>query len=362
VTPPSANVAVGATQQLTATARDAGGNVLTGRTITWASDNTAVASVTTGGLVRGVTAGSANVTATCEGQSGSSAITVTTTTDPVAGLPNLVRNPSFETDLSGWGPFYGSTIERVSGGYDGLYALQMTGTTALDWGFGVNDSPDWIRPTTAAGKRYRFTAWVRSAASHGVARVRVREYSIATKALLGQLSSFGVALTPMWQPCVVDYTTLSAGSTLDLQVKESPLVANEVFLTDAISIKDITALPGLAVATGEIESGPDGPAPDAPAPDAPALSFRAAVYPSPVQASAVLSFATTRSGALRVDLLDVAGRAVRRLDDESDASAGMHTLTIDGTRDDGQRMRAGMYFYRIVADEGRLTGRFVMLK
>jgi hypothetical protein len=31
-------------------------------------------------------------------------------------------------------------------------------------------------------------------------------------------------------------------------------------------------------------------------------------------------------------------------------------------RDDGRRMSAGMYFYRIVADEGRLTGRFVMLK
>jgi uncharacterized protein YjdB len=357
VTPPSANVAIGATQQMTATPRDAGGNVLTGRTITWASDN-AAATVNSSGLVKGIAVGSANVTATCEGKIGSSAITVTASTDPLAGLPNLVRNPSFETDLSGWGPFYGSTIARVTGGYDGLYALQMIGTTALDWGFGVNDSPDWIRPTTAAGKTYRFTARVRSAANHGFARIRVREYSIATKALLGQISSLGVSLTNAWQTQVVDYTTLSAGSTLDLQVKESPLVANEVFLTDDISIKDITGVPGVTPAAGEIESGPDGPAPDQPV----VLSFRAAVYPSPVQASAVLSFATTRSGALRVDLLDLAGRAVRRLEDESDAAAGMHTLTIDGMRDDGRRMRAGMYFYRIVADEGRITGRFVMLK
>ena len=233
----------------------------------------------------------------------------------------------------------------------------MTGTAALDWGFGVNDSPDWIRPTTAAGKRYRFTAWVRSVSNHGFARIRVREYLIATKALLGQISSFGVSLTPVWQQCVVDYTTLSAGSTLDLQVKETPLVPGEVFLTDDISIKDITGLPGLAVAEGEIELGPDGPAPD----NAP-LSFLATVYPSPVQTSAVLSFITSRSGALRVDLLDLAGRAVRRLDDESEAPAGTHALTINGIRDDGQRMRPGMYFYRIVADEGQLTGRFVMLR
>jgi hypothetical protein len=185
----------------------------------------------------------------------------------------------------------------------------------------------------------------------------VREYLLATGALLGQISSFGTTLTPAWQTLVVDYTNLSAGSSLDFQVKETPLVANEVFLTDAISIKDITGVPGLAVAQGEIESGPNDPQPN----DA-VLSFRAAVYPSPVQTCAVLSFATTRTGALRVDLLDLAGRAVRHLDDESDAPAGVHMLTIDGIRDDGQRMRPGMYFYRIVANEGRLTGRFVMLK
>ena len=360
VTPASATFAPGATKQLTATPRDASGNTLAGRIITWGSDNPAAAMVSSSGLVSGVADGTANVTATCEGKSGSSAITITT--DPVTLLPNLVRNPSFEVDASGWGTFYNSTIERVAGGYDGLYALQMTGTTAIDWGFGVNDSPDWIRPTTAAGKRYRFSAHVRSLANHGIARIRIREYVIATKALLGQISTFGLSLTPTWQTLVVDYTTLSAGSTLDVQVKDSPIVPGEVFLTDDISIKDITGLPGLPIAAGEIELGPDGPAPDGPAPENVTLSFRAAVYPSPIQTSAVLSFTTSRSGALRVDLLDLAGRAVRRLDDESEATAGVHTLAIDGMREDGQRMRPGMYFYRIVADEGQLTGRFVMLR
>jgi hypothetical protein len=308
--------------------------------------------------VSGVAVGSANITASCEGKSGSSAITVTASTDPVSLLPNLVSNPSFETDTSGWQTFAGSAIARVAGGYDGFYALQMTGTASLAWGFGVNDHPDWIHRTTVAGKRYRLTARVRSAANHGLARIRVREYLLASGALLGQISSFGTSLTPSWQTLVVDYTTLSAGSSLDFQVKETPLVANEVFLTDDISIRDISGVPGLPVAAGEIESGPDGSQPD----DGAALQFRAAVYPSPVQTSAVLAFATSRAGALRVDLLDLAGRAVRRLDDESDSAAGMHALTINGIRDDGQRMRPGMYFYRIVADEGQMTGRFVMLR
>jgi uncharacterized protein YjdB len=84
VSPASASVAVGATTPLTATPRDASGNALTGRTITWASDNTAAATVNSSGVVSGVAAGTAHVTATCESQSGSSTITVTLV--PVASV------------------------------------------------------------------------------------------------------------------------------------------------------------------------------------------------------------------------------------------------------------------------------------
>jgi len=84
VSPPSASVPAGQTVQLTATPKDAGGNALTGRTITWTSGTPSVATVSTGGLVRGVAAGSATITATSEGKSGTSAVTVTAVTVPVA--------------------------------------------------------------------------------------------------------------------------------------------------------------------------------------------------------------------------------------------------------------------------------------
>jgi uncharacterized protein YjdB len=83
VSPATAAINVGATQQLTANPKDAGGNTLTGRTVTWASDNTAAATVSSSGLVSGVAAGSANVTATCEGKSGTSAVTVSASTGTV---------------------------------------------------------------------------------------------------------------------------------------------------------------------------------------------------------------------------------------------------------------------------------------
>src|SRR5207249_1116245 len=77
VSPASASVPVGQTQQLTATLKDANGNVLTGRPVAWASNNTPVATVTGTGLVTGKVAGSATITATSEGQNGTAAITVT---------------------------------------------------------------------------------------------------------------------------------------------------------------------------------------------------------------------------------------------------------------------------------------------
>lgn len=93
VSPTSATVLVSNTVQLTATPLDANGNPLTGRTITWASNNTAVATVSGNGLVTGVATGSATITATSEGKSGTSAITVPTTLPPVTlvGAGNITR-------------------------------------------------------------------------------------------------------------------------------------------------------------------------------------------------------------------------------------------------------------------------------
>jgi hypothetical protein len=68
---------VGATQQLSATTRDASGNLLTSRVVTWSSANTGIASVNSNtGLVTAVAAGTIQVTATSETKTGTSTITV----------------------------------------------------------------------------------------------------------------------------------------------------------------------------------------------------------------------------------------------------------------------------------------------
>lgn len=64
VTPATANLAAGASTTLTATGRDASGATLAGTTFTYSSSNTSVATVSQGGVVLGISAGTSTITVT----------------------------------------------------------------------------------------------------------------------------------------------------------------------------------------------------------------------------------------------------------------------------------------------------------
>ena len=91
VTPASANITANATVQLTATPKDALGNPLAGRTVTWSTSDTTVARVSTSGLVSGVAAGSATITATSEGKTGQATITVGDATAVLVGAGDIAE-------------------------------------------------------------------------------------------------------------------------------------------------------------------------------------------------------------------------------------------------------------------------------
>jgi uncharacterized protein YjdB len=77
VTPATATLLTGRTQQLTATPRSAAGAVLTGRVITWATGAPGIATVSATGLVSAIAPGTALVLATIDGVTQSATITVT---------------------------------------------------------------------------------------------------------------------------------------------------------------------------------------------------------------------------------------------------------------------------------------------
>ena len=76
LSPTSAAAVVGQTASFAATVRDARGNTLTGRTITWSSSNTAAATVTATGVATAVAAGSAEIRAVAGGITGRATLTV----------------------------------------------------------------------------------------------------------------------------------------------------------------------------------------------------------------------------------------------------------------------------------------------
>jgi len=78
VSPGAPSILVGTVVQLSATTKDAQGNTLSSRAITWSSSAEAVATVNATGLVTGVSAGGpVTITATSEGQPGTTQVTVT---------------------------------------------------------------------------------------------------------------------------------------------------------------------------------------------------------------------------------------------------------------------------------------------
>lgn len=76
VTLASNSVQSGSSTQASAILRDGGGAVLTGRAVSWASSNTAVATVGGDGQVAAIAPGATTITASSEGRSGSAQLTV----------------------------------------------------------------------------------------------------------------------------------------------------------------------------------------------------------------------------------------------------------------------------------------------
>src|SRR5438445_731383 len=139
VSPGSASLQVGATQQFTAVTKDAAGNTLTGRTVTWASSNTAVATVSGSGLARGVAAGTATITATSEGQSGTAAITVTA--------------PSCVTSAGAW---QNSALAAQTGAFEARFDATPN-TANMDGVVGLSNGPAAAWTDLAAIVRFNAT-------------------------------------------------------------------------------------------------------------------------------------------------------------------------------------------------------------
>jgi len=148
---------------------------------------------------------------------------------------NYVKNPGFETDLSGWntsGSGTNITLNMVSGGHTGSWAARLanTGTTTSTFAT-LQDSPNWVIATTAG--TYTGSIWVRSDTAGSVFRLKFQEYSGTALAGSGTAQTM---LSTAWQQVSVTYTIKSPDSTLDFQAYVSNPVPGTAFYADDASI------------------------------------------------------------------------------------------------------------------------------
>ena len=110
IQPSSLELDVGRSIGLTAIVKDANGTVVTDRVVTWTSSNTAVATVTTAGVVRAVKTGTATITAASGGKSGTSALTATP-----APVGSVTVSPPTATSASGQTVAFSATVRDTTG-------------------------------------------------------------------------------------------------------------------------------------------------------------------------------------------------------------------------------------------------------
>jgi hypothetical protein len=163
---------------------------------------------------------------------------VTTTAITVTD-PNLVKNGSFEANTTGWVK-YGttSTFTRVAGGLDGSFMLEIKGSNSGS-PFGVDDSPNWVVSSPAAGTRYRFVAWVKSPSNRNKAKLRIREYVGSTQQG-STIYSPEITVSSTWQKLQGEIVTVKKSSTIDLILYYDPSSYNETLHLDNVVASIVT--------------------------------------------------------------------------------------------------------------------------
>jgi PKD repeat protein len=90
--------------------------------------------------------------------------------------------------------------------------------------------------------------------------------------------------------------------------------------------------------------------------------LHANVAPNPFNPGATLTIHTSRAGRMRVSLFNASGQLVRTLLNAAAQPAGYHDIAVDRRSGEDATLASGLYFYRVEAAEGSITGRFVILK
>ncbi|HET9671630.1 MAG TPA: PKD domain-containing protein [Actinomycetota bacterium] len=159
----------------------------------------------------------AKLTVTNGGGSDSATRQIEVTSEPPPPSGNLVGNPGFETDTTGWGSNGSGTgvaLEWFQPGRNGSAgAARMVNGATGNRKCVLNDVPNWVTTTTAG--TYTASIWARGDVAGAQIKIKVFEMNGST-IVRSRAKTF--TLSTSWTELGVSHTIVSPGSTLDLQV------------------------------------------------------------------------------------------------------------------------------------------------
>ena len=143
----------------------------------------------------------------------------------------LIGNPGFEVDTSGWkGDASSNTLTRVAGGHSGGWAVEVSNAVA-GGNCGIDDSPDHVSFTESGS--YTASIWARSDTPGLTLKLRVREYAGGVRQ---GTATETLTLTSSWQQLTANYTPVALGSSLDFEAYTTNAPAGICFQADDASI------------------------------------------------------------------------------------------------------------------------------
>jgi len=150
----------------------------------------------------------------------------------LAPSSELIGNPGFEADTSGWkGEASTNALSRVAGGHSGGWAAEVSNTVA-GANCGLDDKPSWVSVTQAGA--YTASIWARSDTPGLTLKLRVREYVGGAKQ--GSVVQT-MDLSSSWQQVSAVYTPVAPGSSsLDFEAFTSTAPLGVCMQADDASI------------------------------------------------------------------------------------------------------------------------------
>ena len=310
----SATILVNGTQQLDAVVAPADA---TNKNVSWTSSNTAVASVNNTGLVTGIAAGNATITATT--QDGNKTATSQITVNPLSPTPGLLLiNPGFENGLSsGWTSDWGNSIITTQ--------IKNSGVNALQIG---SQSGGRAQPITAgfsSGNEYVLSAWARLSSAGSVGNIGV----LCKNSSGAQLGNFYGSPITNFDAFLNKSVTFNvpAGTTLmEVYAYYDGSSSGKLYVDD---FNLVTTTPA-AISNKNSEIN----------------NFKVDVYPNPVVSNLNLTYNLKTAGNVTFQINNSYGNQIKQFASKAKV-AGEQTFNMDVSD-----LKNGIYFIRITNSDG----------